>query len=335
VFDVLRSFAATRTALPGPRPLRVLCAPCASGEEPFSVAMTLLTADWSAASFTIDAVDVSRACLSRAASGTYLANAFRNHDRSFRDRWFQADGAAFRLDDVVRRAVNFSWGNILDESFVAGRDPYDVIFCRNLLIYLTAEARAGVEQVLERLLAPDGILILGAAEPPILREPWIPAAEHASFALRRGPRPHAGRPLATASAPARPRSAASADSSPPPAALGHSARDRSCDTPPALLHEAGRLANAGRHAEALQLCQRHERASGATPELSFLMAMIHHSAGDPHRAEACLHKTLSLDPGHEEALLSLGLAASRRGDTALAEHYRQSAARAFARKEDR
>jgi Tfp pilus assembly protein PilF len=62
------------------------------------------------------------------------------------------------------------------------------------------------------------------------------------------------------------------------------------------------------------------------------MGMLHQSAGDTDRAEGCFHKTLYLDADHEEAHLALALAARRRGDRAMAEKYRQSAARAAARK---
>ena len=71
-----------------------------------------------------------------------------------------------------------------------------------------------------------------------------------------------------------------------------------------------------------------------SPELFFLMGMLHQSAGDLDRAEGCFHKTLYLDGGHEEALLALALVARQRGDLAMAEQYRQSAARALARKEE-
>jgi chemotaxis protein methyltransferase WspC len=202
VFDVLRRFAATRMQ-PARRPLRVLCAPCAAGEEPFSVAMALLEEGLPASSFSIDAVDVSRTALARAATATYSANAFRTPAPGFRERWFRQEGAAARLDDAVRRCVAFTRGNVLDEAFLVGREGYDVIFCRNLLIYLTADARERVERMLDRLLAADGLLVLGAAEPPILRGPWIPAAHQAAFALRRG----------------SPQTAAAA---PPPAALPRS-----------------------------------------------------------------------------------------------------------------
>ena len=62
------------------------------------------------------------------------------------------------------------------------------------------------------------------------------------------------------------------------------------------------------------------------------MGMLHQSGGDLDRAEGCFHKTLYLDASHEEALLSLALIAAQRGDHAMADMYRQSATRAFARK---
>ena len=100
-----------------------------------------------------------------------------------------------------------------------------------------------------------------------------------------------------------------------------------------VLAEAGRLANAGRFAEAIDYCQRQRYSLPPAPELFFLMGMLHQSAGDLDRAEGCFHKTLYLDAAHEEALLALALSALQRGDEAMAEKYRQSAARAAARKE--
>jgi tetratricopeptide (TPR) repeat protein len=100
-----------------------------------------------------------------------------------------------------------------------------------------------------------------------------------------------------------------------------------------VLAEADRLANAGRIAEALEHCERQRSALAPAPELFFLMGILHQSAGDLDRAEGCFHKTLYLDAGHEEAHLALALVARQRGDATMAEKYRQSAARAAARKE--
>ena len=335
VFDFVADVAVTIATLPGRAPVRVLSAPCASGEEPYSVAMALLDAGLVPGQFTIDAVDVSRAALERARLGRYSANAFRNADTSFRDRWFRMDGGAATIDGQVRSCVRFEWANMLEAGFTAGRGPYDVVFCRNLLIYLGDEARGSVERLIDSLLAPDGILVLGAAEPPIMKGNWIPAGAASVFALRRGiHRPRSA--VATAPAPRRPKQPPAASVSRPPTVkpqvggtLQPTAVPRSLEE---ILAATGALANAGRHAEALDFCERHRLTVPPAPELFFLMGMLHQSLGDLDRAEGCFHKTLYLDSTHEEALLSLALLARRRGDERMAETYRQSAARVLARK---
>lgn len=335
VFEFVVDVVATRVGLPGRGPVRILCAPCAGGEEPYSVAMALLDAGLKPGQFEIDAVDVSRAALARAARGRYSANAFRNADCSFRDRWFTADGSGAVLSPVVRSCVAFAPANVVDEAFPAGRSAYDVIFCRNLLIYLTPEGRRRVETAIDRLLTRDGVLILGAAEPPILKGDWLPAGAAAVFAMRRGVRPvplpvplpvqppprrsvHARRP------PVTPR---------PPAAVPPAAEAPSPPTLAAVLAEAGALANQQQLAAALEVCERSRQRLPPAPELFFLMGMLHQAAGDLDRAEGCFHKTLYLDAAHDEALLALALLATRRGDARMAETYRQSAARVLARKE--
>ena len=337
VFEFVARRAAMLAALPGRAPVRVLSAPCAAGEEPYSVAMALFDAGLAPGQFAIDAIDVSRAALARAMRGRYTANAFRNADLSFRDRWFHATESGAVIDDRVRAQVAFAWGNLLDESFRVGRERYDVIFCRNLLIYLGPEARTRVEQRLDALLEPDGVLVLGAAEPPIMRGGWIPAGGASVFALRRGieqtaaagdgERPRRATPARAAVRPATasgPRADAPV-AKPPPG-------DRPAPTLADLLHDAGDLANAGRYAEAIALCESGRQSLPPAPELFLLMGMIHQAAGDLDRAEACFHKTLYLDAAHDEALLALALLATQRGDTRMADTYRQSAARALARK---
>ncbi|MFM9025394.1 MAG: CheR family methyltransferase, partial [Planctomycetaceae bacterium] len=218
------------------------------------------------------------------------------------------DGA-MAIDDRIRGLVAFAWANVLDDAFRAGRGPYDVIFCRNLLIYLDADARARMERTFDALLAADGVLVLGAAVPPIMRGGWMPAGRRDDGKGRAAP------------APARAGVARPPEPLTPPKPLDD------------VLHEAGTLANAGRLVEALAVCERAHGERAPSPELFFLMGMIHQSAGDLDRAEGCLHKTLYLDATHDEALLALALIAAQRGDDRMAETYRQSAARALARKE--
>jgi chemotaxis protein methyltransferase WspC len=333
VFQFVSSVARTLAALPGRTPVRVLSAPSAAGEEPYSIAMALLDAGLAAGQFTIDAIDISRAALARALRGRYSANAFRNADLAFRDRWFHAAEGAVVIDDRARAQVAFTWANLLDESFRAGREPYDIIFCRNLLIYLDAEARGRVERQIDGLLKPDGILVLGAAEPPIMRGRWIPAGGASVFALRRAVPPPPPAPTTPNQAAARSRRPAAPPSlRPAAAAAARGAEPAAAPDLAGVLREAGDLANAARHAEAIALCERARQGLAPSPELFFLMGMIHQAAGDLDRAEACLHKTLYLDASHDEALLALALLATQRGDERMAETYRQSAARALARR---
>jgi chemotaxis protein methyltransferase WspC len=338
------------------RPVRILSIPCACGEEPYSIAMRLFDAGIRPDAFCIDAFDVSRTCLKRAALGHYSANAFRNADQSFRRRWFREEGSHSVIDPVIRSQVQFAWGNLLDRDFAAGQAPYDVIFCRNLLIYLTADARRHVAESLDRLLAADGALVLGAAEPPILGGRWMPTGSSSMFALRRRSatenesgrfpctaepadlpqrlpspvqKPSARPPLRTSS-PLSPRSSVPIG--------GHAANDtgHNLQTELAgLLEKAGALANNGRHSEAIRLCEEHARNAGPSPTLFYLLGSLYQATGNLDRAEGCFHKTLYLDPLHEEAALALALVAGSRGDERMAESYRETATRIFTRKASR
>jgi chemotaxis protein methyltransferase WspC len=354
VFEFLRRLATSWMGEPKHGPLRVLCVPCAAGEEPYSVAITFLDAGLTPERFEIDAFDVSRVGLGRADEARYSINAFRNADLGFRDRWFRQSGGFWELLPGPRDAVRFAWGNLLADDFLPGAAAYDVVLCRNLLIYLAGEARRRAERVLDRLVAADGILVLGAAEPPILRGDWVPAAATSMFTLRRGlpvpfvqspasavpaPPAPARRPLDAIAAGGAPRQApgpapAGQAASPAEPADSSSAATAAGDVGDAadVVREAGLLANAGRHADAIALCHRHEAAAGPSAAVAFLLAMLHQAAGDADRAEDCLRKTLYLDPVHDEALLALALAAHRRGDATGAEHYRRAAVRALARR---
>lgn len=356
VFDFVRRFAIARAATPGRGVIRILSLPCAAGEEPYSIAICLLEAGLASDRFHIDGIDVSRTTLARAAAATYTANAFRASDIAFRDRWFHACGTHWTLDDSVRRHVHLGCGNLVDVASLEGRAAYDIVFCRNLLIYLAAEARVVAEAALERLVAADGLLVLGATEPPILKGRWTPAADAAAFTLRRGPPATqarspvaaAGRAVSAVSAASPSASAGSAPAataaelaSAAPTATSAALRSllAAMPAPPAaaasgevLLETARRLADAGRRAEAIVLCDRHLRNVGPSAEAFFLLGMLHQAGDDLLQAEACLQKTLYLDASHEEAILALASLATRRGDETRAGRYRETAQRVRSRR---
>lgn len=158
--------AARMRARSGQRRLSVLSAGCASGEEAYTLAIVarghVPDPSWEVA---ILGVDINPAALARAAKARYSAWALRETPPEIRDRWFQPVGRDYQLDDTVRASVKFEARNLVEddpELWRPGR--YDVIFCRNVMMYFTpGQAQALIDRI-ARSLAPGGHLFLGHAE---------------------------------------------------------------------------------------------------------------------------------------------------------------------------
>jgi chemotaxis protein methyltransferase WspC len=146
-------------------PLRILCLPCASGEEAWSIAITLHEAGLNAASASIDAVDLSHGAIREARRGVYEMRKLRGQPLARWADYLQAEGPErFRVADVLRDMVAFFQGNALDSKFLRSRGTYDMVFCRNMMIYMSNQARSRLCRLLAGLLAPGGLLFLGHAE---------------------------------------------------------------------------------------------------------------------------------------------------------------------------
>ena len=188
-FDFLRKHAIAWTRAHPGRVLRVLSAPCASGEEPYSIAMTLLDAGLTPDRFVIDAVDVSGPLLDRARRGIYQEAALRKCPDAMRRRYFSPSPEGLLLDEPVRACVSFTRVNLVEARVTLPSAPYDVVFCRNLLIYLHQPARRSLRRLLAGVLAPDGSLIVGHAEAlPVCEGDTFAIADSRAFALARTPK---------------------------------------------------------------------------------------------------------------------------------------------------
>jgi chemotaxis protein methyltransferase WspC len=169
-------------------PLRILSIPCAGGEEPYSLAIALLEIGLAVERSRVDAVDISERRLDFARRGIFTTNAFRGSGEHLRDRYFRKCALGFELDAPLRDRVQFIQGSILDPGLLRDEAPYHVVFCRNLLIYLDEASRARVLVALDRLLAEDGLLVIGHADRLSAKdsEPrFTPTGIPGSFAYRR------------------------------------------------------------------------------------------------------------------------------------------------------
>ena len=151
----------------GRRRIRIWSVPCASGEEPLSIAIALEEAGWfERVPIEIHASDASEAALRKAAAGRYGPRAFRQLPEALREKYFAADGPGAWIVRPAIKARVTSWTrvNVVQPEQVARFALTDVVFCRNLFIYFTsATVRQVAEQFADIMLAP-GFLCVGAAE---------------------------------------------------------------------------------------------------------------------------------------------------------------------------
>ncbi|MGP1680123.1 MAG: CheR family methyltransferase [Burkholderiales bacterium] len=315
--------------------LRLLSLPCATGEEPYSMAMALLAAGVPAGLFRIDAIDISPRLLKRAGQAVYGKNSFRGKGLEFRDRFFEPVGSEFRVADAVRAQVHFHHGNMLDPLFAPDTAAYDFIFCRNVLIYFDRDTQDRAVQVLTRLLKADGVLYVGPSESGLMLNNDFASEKLAlAFAFRkkahtapgldpsaaRLPKPRratargvpapAAKPVVKRVAPARP---AAAIAQPVAAQTG--------------LDEISRFANQGRLGEALQRGEEFLQTCGPSVQAYHLMGLVHDATGMHQEAEQYYRKALYLDPDHHEALVHLAFLLEQQGDAAGAQRLHRRAKR--------
>jgi chemotaxis protein methyltransferase CheR len=149
------------------RRLRLLSAGCASGEEAYSLAIILREyfPDIESWDIKILGVDVNPLMVEKARKGRYGAWALRETPPEIRDKYFRPDGSEFLLDEHIRSMVSFEERNLAAETgCFPGENQFDLILCRNVLMYLVPSAAQQVIARITRALAPDGYLFLGYAE---------------------------------------------------------------------------------------------------------------------------------------------------------------------------
>ena len=150
----------------GPRELRILSAGCASGEEPYSIAVRVLSHGVPLGTrVSIRGIDVNPAALEKAARARYSAWSLRETGAEERQRWFVAHGREYALVPEARQLVTFEERNLAhDDPAVFAPESYDIVFCRNVLMYFSPVRIIDAIARLARSLAPGGYLFLGHAE---------------------------------------------------------------------------------------------------------------------------------------------------------------------------
>jgi chemotaxis protein methyltransferase CheR len=306
----------------GDQGVSVWVAACASGEEAYSIAMLATEAFGGGhVPVSILATDISDRALRRAQEGLYSERSMREIDERRRERFFRERRGKSAVGEQLRSLVRFRRHNLVAEPAPPlGEVTFDVVLCRNVLIYFGA---ADVERVvgsLESALRPGGQLILGAADRLMSsarrfadlaalarRAPDAPADQMRKRRPRSLPRSRS-LPAAPA-APAVPSVAASRMSKPARAPAA---------SPAPVVAEAEAAADVGDYERALAITAEILTADPLDAEAYFVRGVAELAAGDPAAASESLRRALYIDPSFSLAAFHLGRAQDLRGDGAAA-----------------
>lgn len=322
-------------------PARILSLPCANGEEPYTMAMALLDVGLSggmcANGFLIDGIDLSDAAIARARAGYYRRNAFRSKDLTFRQRYFKhLHDELYELRETVRSCVNLHQGDLSSFEPVPSSLRYDVIFCRNLLIYFDDAAQQAAIERLSSWLAPDGILFAAYAELPLFcRQGFVPASSVRGAALKKKTVeepsevvPYVLRPPRVKQPVASPQFLPSrSEERMRPTVRLATAKATQND----LLGEARSLADHGDFQMAAAKCLSFLQNVPDSAEAYFMLGLLSERKREIAVAEDYLRRSLYLEPEHYEALCHLALLREQEGDFAQAATLRRRAARVYER----
>ena len=338
----------------GEKRLRIWSAGCATGEEPYSLAIALRRAipdpeNWN---ITLLATDINPRVLRKAAAGVYGDWSFRNVPPWLKERYFQSiEKGKYELLPEIRKMVSFAYLNLAEDIYPSplnNTNAMDIIFCRNVTMYFTPERTVKVGRNFSRALVDGGWLMVGASElsqqiftiftpvnfpgaivyrkedretrtfPVLPADVALPGAEF--FAPPEEAAAGTGRePL-----PPRPEESGikqPAETAPAQSLAREDTREARADIAPAVRA----LANRGKLTEALALCEKAIASDKMNPGLHFLCAIILQELDHIEEEAASLKRTLYLDPDFVPAYYALGNLMLRQGDMQAAQKHFENA----------
>lgn len=313
---------------------RLLSLPCSTGEEPYSIAMTLMEAGLEPSDYSIDAIDVSEHALAFARKGSYYNNSFRTSDLSFRKKYFHKRGEKFVIKETVREKLNFFQGNILHPGFLESLGCYDVVFCRNVLIYFNNDTQKRTIESLFNLLRPEGLLFTGHSEASLFIGTRFQPVSHSmafSFYKKRVTQSETGQEESCNCNIDTERSATSSPSPIP----DHQPPSQPVKPSPPLapspkndeFDSVQQLADKGKLEEAAKRCENYLQIHNHSAKWYCLLGIIRDNQGKQKDAMELLRKAVYLAPDHVESLIQLSLLTERAGDLERAANYKKRAKR--------
>lgn len=331
-FDALRERVLPEIMAAKPatnRVLRCWSAGCSTGEEPYSVAMTLIDMGLQGSGWKpqVLGTDVSTKALAHAKAGVYGKRAMMNVPADVVRRHYDPSPKGdYRINDRVRSLVDFGYHNLIKEPYpLSLMGNWDVIFCRNVTIYFRLESTRRVVSNFYDSLNEGGYLFVGHSETLTSINEDFEAIETGGVFLYRKPRSRrlftfgqSPSPGAAAPAPrsvaARSRTGRAVDAAEVPAVLPREPAEDLASSPAELLEIARARLREGQPAEVTALVARILKADSNNAEAHLLSAYVHADSGEYDEALAACHRALAINPLLPVARYILGIIYQRQGD---------------------
>lgn len=306
-FETLRDWLIERRAH-GLSRIRMLSAGCATGAEPWSLAITAAAAGFAPRSVTIDAVDLNPDVVQAVSAGRFGRMAVRDYVPDWAQPHLRRESGELVADAALSSCIRVTNGDLFEWT---PAEPYSVVFCRNVLIYLSRPARMRLAERLMSWLTPDGILCTGHADGAFDLVRALRAFGHPSAFMYRWPDEPRERTPEPQNAPRR-----EPVPEPRPSAGGRPSQERRSATRRRRERPAGD--------------RTHERAEPAPPAETRVdhlsdLGDARLREGNLAEADDAFRRIIYFEPKHEYALIRLAEIADRLGKGELAARYRARA----------
>ena len=311
--------------------LRVLSLPCSTGEEPYSIAIQLSQSGALMHRIDIDAVDISARSLQKARLGIYTAASLRDTPTHIQEKYFSPLDNNYQLKKQFRELINFKQGNFMTGPISPVPSYYDVIFCRNLLIYFDAELQQVAFEKLFRALKPEGLLILGHAESATIKSKFFYRGEgEKAHAFRRVDLQEKSPVTLQANKKALKESQTdwkkefgceAVKSNSKESNAGVNRQYKNVNEISVRLIE--KLVLKGNHVEAESLIDQLMQKNSNNSYGYYLFALLKYKNGEVKLAESILKKAIYLEPNHEKSIELLIVIAKAKADLGALSRYQK------------
>ncbi len=324
-FHALRRFCLPRLMEKKESPhqkINIWSAGCACGEEAYSIAMVIrdLVPENPEAAFCIKGTDISRQALRKARAGIYRKRAVRNLDSRYLDRYFTEERGRYALKGNIKSMVEFEYLNLSEDPFPCHAMPrWDIIFCRNVIIYFTRKHSRRLMKNFFRTMAKGGFLFAGFSETMgYLNEDFMPIRLEKAFVYQkpfteRAPKPSKSPPAKPLKKPILLKKKKTAQrfqnkplrtekTRPAPRRKERTHGTTSVD---GRLRSARELADKGDAVAAVAVLDRIIKEDPLHTRAYFLLAMIHRDKGNLDQSERYLRHVIYLEPDNPLARLHL------------------------------